>query len=72
MRKFEKRTMQELEDFREETRKLVKAYYIAIYKNHDYCNSIDRIRMETVYQAAKQDLKDVMWEIEGRNLNILN
>lgn len=71
MRRFENRTIEELEAFMEETRKLVRAYYVAIYKNHDYGNAIDRIRMETVYQAAKDDLKAVMWELEGRNLGIL-
>lgn len=72
MRRFKNRTIEELRRFRDDARNLAKSYYIAIYENHDYRDGYDRIRMETVYAAAKQDLKDVIWEIEGRELGIID
>lgn len=72
MRRFERYSIEELERFRDETRNTVKVYHIALFKNHDYCNTVDRLRMETIYRAAKVDLKDVLWEIEGRTLGIIS
>lgn len=71
MRKYEKFSKEELRIARAEIEGTVKAYHIAIYKNKDYINEIERLRMIATYNMYKTTLKDIMWEMEGRELNII-
>lgn len=71
MRKYGLFTTEELKRFKADTEGKLKAYNTAIFKNKDYTSEIDRLRMLSVYNALKVDLKDVMWELEGRELGII-
>lgn len=71
MRKYGIFTVEELEQYKKDTEGKLKAYYTAIFKNKDYTGEIDRLRMMSVYNALKSDLKEVMWELEGRALGII-
>ena len=71
MRKYGLFTTEELRRFKADTEGKLKAYHTAIFKNKDYTSEIDRLRMLSVYNALKVDLKDVIWELEGRELGII-
>lgn len=71
MRKYEKFSKEELRIAKAEIEGTVKAYHIAIFKNKDYINEIDRLRMIAAYNMYKTVLKEIMWEAEGRELGII-
>lgn len=71
MRKYGIFTTEELRQYKADTEGKLKAYHTAIFKNKDYTSEIDRLRMMSLYAALKSDLKDVMWELEGRELGII-
>ena len=60
----------ELEEYKRYLENEAKRYHIAIFKNHDYTSEIDRLKMLAVYKAYMNDLRDIVWELECRELGI--
>lgn len=71
MRNFENFSKEGLRKAKADIERNVKAYHTAIFKNKDYIDETDKLRMITAYNTYKIVLKEILWEMEGRELGII-